>query len=77
MRTQTTTDLREKIINFIKTEAQGMPLNEVNQALDEVQAYLEATAVIEIIDHIKSEESAFEIPAYEYQNVSKESRVKE
>ena len=75
MRTQTTTDLREKIINCIKTEAQGMPLNEVNQALKEAQADLEKIAVIEFIDHVKSAGS--EIPAYEYQNVSKESRVKE
>jgi len=77
MRTQTTTDLREKIVKFIKTEAQGMSLNEVNQALKEVHADLEASAVIKIIDHINSAGSAFDIPAYKYQNVSKEASKKE
>jgi len=53
MRTQTTADLREKIINFIKTEGQGMALNEVAQAIKEAQSDLEETAVIEIINPIE------------------------
>ena len=57
MRTQATADLREKIINLVKTEAQGMSLDEVSQAIKEAYEDLEETAVPEIISLSESEET--------------------